>query len=297
MRTVAAALMLVAVACGGPDPVGAPPTTAPPATSEPPPTTAPPTTVPPTASPPTTRPPTSRPPTTRPPATPPPTTRPPTTPPSAACPSPDAPPATVVRNGPTARRVVALTFDAGSDRGPTGEILDTLARYRAPASFGVTGDFARDNPDLVARIARAGHQLVNHSDRHWSFTGVSGTRVVLGRDARCTDLRRADAAIAAAAGGGTTRPWFRPPYGDYDASVLRDVAAAGYSRVAMWTVDSGGWRGVTPDEVTRRCLDGATPGAIYLFHVGAASTDAAALPDVLSGLRARGYTFVRLDRL
>ena len=200
-------------------------------------------------------------------------------------------------HGPNTRPVVALTFDAGSDAGSTATILDLLAAAHAPSSFGVTGDFARRNPSLVARMAREGHQIVNHSDRHWSFTGVSSANVVRGREARCTDLRRAEAAIAAAAPGARTRPWFRPPYGDYDESVTRDVAAAGYRYLVMWTVDSRGWRGVPAAEVVRTCLAGARPGAIYLFHVGGASTDATALPEVLHGLRSRGYTFATLAGL
>ncbi len=191
---------------------------------------------------------------------------------------------------------MALTFDAGSDPGSTARILDLLAAAHAPSSFGVTGDFARRNPALVARMAREGHQIVNHGDRHWSFTGTSSNDAVLGREARCADLSRAELAIAAASGA-RVRPWFRPPYGDYDLSVRRDVAAAGYGYLVMWSVDAGGWHGIDPAEVTRRCLAAAGPGAIFLFHVGAASTDAAALPDVLAGLRGRGYTFTTLAGL
>ena len=33
------------------------------------------------------------------------------------------------------------------------------------------------------------------------------------------------------------------------------------------------------------------PGAIFLFHVGAASTDYAGLQRVIDGLRAKGYGF------
>lgn len=208
----------------------------------------------------------------------------------ASCPSPGARPATPVSRGPTGRKVVALTFDAGSDRGHAAAILDTLARERVPASFGITGAYARANPDVVARIARDGHQVVNHSDTHPHLRGLTTAQ-------RCRELRQAEQAVEAAAPGTVVRPWFRPPYGERDASVDRDVAAAGYRYEAMWTVDSRGWRGVPAADVVDRCLDEAVPGAIYLFHVGAASTDAAALPAVVAGLRARGYGFATLSGL
>ena len=53
------------------------------------------------------------------------------------------------------------------------------------------------------------------------------------------------------------------------------------------------------DQITR-VLGAARPGEIVLMHVGAnpddgTTLDAAALPSVISGLRARGYGFVTLD--
>jgi peptidoglycan-N-acetylglucosamine deacetylase len=200
-------------------------------------------------------------------------------------------PATAVRRGPASRPVVALTFDAGSDAGNAGAILDTLAANGVPASFGLTGRWVEANPGLVRRMAAEGHLLVNHSYDHPSFTGYSTGAGALTRAQRLEQLARTESAVQAAAGVSTV-PWFRPPYGDEDASVRADVAHAGYRWELMWTVDSLGWKGAPVDEVVSRCLDRAEPGAIYLFHVGAASTDHAALSRVIDGLRQRGYGFV-----
>jgi hypothetical protein len=54
-------------------------------------------------------------------------------------------------------------------------------------------------------------------------------------------------------------------------------------------VDSLGWNGLPADQIVERCLSLAEPGAIYVFHVGSASQDAAALQAVIDGLRTRGY--------
>ena len=56
-------------------------------------------------------------------------------------------------------------------------------------------------------------------------------------------------------------------------------------------MDSLGWNGIPIDQTVSRWLDGAVPGAIFLFHVGAASADGAALPAIINGLRAQGYSF------
>jgi peptidoglycan/xylan/chitin deacetylase (PgdA/CDA1 family) len=202
-------------------------------------------------------------------------------------------PAGVVRRGSDRRRWVALTFDAGSDAGNTAAILDLLAARHVSATFCFTGDFARANPALVRRTARLGHVVANHTDTHRSFTGVSPHTPALSSAERVAELERGDAAIAAVTGR-STRPWFRPPYGDIDAATPRDAARAGYPYVLVWTVDSLGWQGLPPSAVAARSLDGATPGAILLLHVGSQSTDAAALPAIISGLRRRGYELVTI---
>ena len=190
----------------------------------------------------------------------------------------------------------ALTFDAGSDAGFTSEILDTLARNGIHATFGITGRWADANPALLHRIAAEGHQVVNHSYDHPSFTGQSTGTAPLSRAARLDQLARADAAIIRATGV-STKPWFRPPYGDEDAGVRADVGSAGYRYELMWTVDSLGWKGLDADGVVERCLTQAVPGAIYLFHVGSASADHAALQAVIDGLRARSYELVTASAL
>jgi peptidoglycan-N-acetylglucosamine deacetylase len=242
---------------------------------------------------PTTSPPgptTSSPATTDPPPTAPPATAAPTTAPQPAS------PATAIRRFDTARRVVVLTFDAGSDTGYAAEILDRLAANGIRATFGITGRWAEANPGLVRRMAADGHHLVNHSYDHPSFTGYSTGAPALGREQRLDQLRRADDAIRAATGA-STAPWFRPPYGDEDASVRADIALAGYRYELLWTVDSLGWKGLAADAVVTRCLDGAAPGAVYLFHLGSASTDAAALQRIIDGLRERGYGFATAAEL
>jgi peptidoglycan/xylan/chitin deacetylase (PgdA/CDA1 family) len=205
-------------------------------------------------------------------------------------------PAVAIRRGPTRRPVVALTFDAGSDVGSAAAILDRLDANGIRASFGVTGEWAEANPGLVARMAAEGHQLLNHSFDHPSFTGRSTGKAPLSRGDRLDQLARAEAAIVAASGT-AARPWFRPPYGDEDESVRADVGSAGYRYEALWTVDSLGWKGLAPAAVVARCLAGAGRGAIYLLHVGAASTDADALQPLIDGLRKEGYGFVTLTAL
>jgi len=204
--------------------------------------------------------------------------------------------AQTVDRAPTAEKRVALTFDAGADRGYTEQILDTLRAARVKASFGVTGQWAEANPDLLRRIVADGHHLINHTYSHDSFTGLSTGRGPKTAEARAKELAQTEQAVQRIASV-STKPYFRPPYGDMDASVAEDVYAQGYDVVAMWTVDSQGWNGLSRSGIEARCLRMATPGAIYIFHVGSAAQDGPALPAVIEGLRERGYQMGTLDWL
>ena len=196
--------------------------------------------------------------------------------------------AQVIRKGSTSRTTVAFSFDAGSDVGYTAQILDTLAANGIHASFGMTGKWAEQNPDLLRRMVNEGHELINHTYSHASFTGGSTGKPPLTQAERWDELDRTEAIVQQIAGA-TTKPYFRPPYGDYDDSVNADVGIRGYAYNIMWTVDSQGWTGLPAGNVTQRCLDMAEPGAIYVFHVGGASQDGPALQGIIDGLRAAGY--------
>jgi peptidoglycan/xylan/chitin deacetylase (PgdA/CDA1 family) len=207
--------------------------------------------------------------------------------------APTAPPTAAA--GPP-RGAVALTFDAGADRGYAQDILDVLATARAPSSFGITGDWAQQNRDLVQRMAAEGHLVINHTLDHRSFTGLSDERGGLAAARRRAELEQADRIIAPLIGH-TTRPWYRLPYGDDDAQVVEDVAPTGFTRKVGWTVDSGGWRGWPADDILSHCLLAAEPGAIYVLHVGADSQDRLALGPLIAGLRQRGYSFATVAEL
>jgi peptidoglycan/xylan/chitin deacetylase (PgdA/CDA1 family) len=189
---------------------------------------------------------------------------------------------------------VMLTFDAGADRGYAEDILDILAEQHILASFGITGQWARANPEMVRRMAADGHLVFNHTLDHRSFTGVSDSLGGLSAAARRAELEQADAIIAPLIGH-STRPNYRLPYGDDDARVAADVQPAGYTHKIGWSVDSQGWRGLQSTDIVERCLRLAAPGAVYVLHVGHESQDAIALPQIIGGLRERGYTFARVD--
>jgi peptidoglycan/xylan/chitin deacetylase (PgdA/CDA1 family) len=195
---------------------------------------------------------------------------------------------------PTSRAVVALTFDAGASDAGVASILGTLARYHVPATFFVTGQFARRYPDAVRAMAAGGFPVGNHSDTHPDFTLTTTA------DIR-TQLANAERSITDLTGR-PAEPLFRFPFGARTPLDIQVVNDAGYIPF-RWTVDTLGWKGtsggITAAAVRERVLATARPGQIVLMHVGAnpddgTTLDADALPGVIEELSTRGYGFVDL---
>lgn len=198
--------------------------------------------------------------------------------------------------GASGRREIALTFDAGADRGYAAEILDLLQAEGIRASFGILGQWAEANPDLVRRMVDEGHMLFNHSWSHASMTGATTQTAPLTQAERWEELQRTDEIVRNLTGY-DMQPYFRPAYGDYDASVLADIAAVGYPVALLWSCDSRDSLGATAEEILANCIDTAQPGRIVLLHVGSQSAAYEALPRMIATLREQGFAFVTADEI
>ncbi len=198
---------------------------------------------------------------------------------------------------PTSRKVVALTFDAGANNAGVPSILATLRRTGVPATFFLTGSFVQAFPGSARQIAAAGYRIGDHTVSHPHLTQLSDAAVrseILGAARQIRAVTGADPA-----------PLFRFPFGEADQRTIAVANQAGYVPV-RWTVDTLGWEGkaggISAAVVVSRVVAALQPGEIVLMHVGSnpddgTTFDAAALPQVISQLRARGYSFVTLDAL
>ena len=200
---------------------------------------------------------------------------------------------------PASSKVVALTFDAGANAAGLPSIESTLRAKNVPATFFLTGTWVRDFPAQANMIIQDGYLVGNHSMTHPDpgFTKLTDAQVT-------AEVQGAQQAILQV-NGADARPLFRFPFGDVNSRVLADVNGLGYVAV-RWTVDSLGWQGTSGGQsvqsVINRVLAAAQPGEIVLMHLGSnpddgTTLDAAALPAIIDGLHARGYSFVTLQAL
>lgn len=208
----------------------------------------------------------------------------------------DTSPAKIIDRGRADTNSVALTFDAGADAGYAKLILDTLERNGIHATFGMTGRWAEQNPNLVKRIAADGDEFINHTWDHASWTGRSLKPALLSQKARWAELDRTEALIHQLTGD-TTLPYFRSPFGDVNHSVLVDAGLRGYRYDVLWTVDSRGWAGASVAQIVSTCVKGAVPGAILILHVGAQSQDGPALQSIIDGIKQKGLGFATISQV
>lgn len=194
----------------------------------------------------------------------------------------------IITRGDPSLPLVALTFDAGSGTGSTQRVLDILSENGVPATFFVTGRWAQANPSLLREVVAHGHEVGNHSYSHPDLTQLPDAEVV-------AQVEKTEAIIRETAGT-SSMPYFRPPFGAYNARLLQLLEGLGYQGI-YWTLDSTDWRPESTSlQIRSRVLGGANNGAIIVFHSAEPKT-AEALPAIIQGLREKGYALVTLSSL
>ena len=192
----------------------------------------------------------------------------------------------VWRRVPGVGKLVALTFDDGG-AGPWKSMLDTLKRYRMHATFFPLGPYVAASPALARRCVREGNAIGTHGWTHTVMTRQSASQIQ-------SEWTRA-AQVWWNKTGYSPVPYCRPPYGAVSAATTRASAAIGFYRVILWDVDPQDWASPGSGVIASRVLSHVHPGAIVVMHLRAQT--AAALPAILSGLKARGYRAVSLPEL
>ncbi len=197
-----------------------------------------------------------------------------------------------IRRLTTHDRAVALTFDDGPNPAATPVVLDALAERGVKATFFILGRHAERWPDLVARAAAEGHALGNHGYYHRKLHLRSPAYVR-------RDLELGTNAMMKA---GAPRPrFFRAPHG-FRSPWVTHIARTLGQRTVGWSL--GVWDSDRPgvDEIARRTVEGASPGAILLLHDGDGYDPdgdrlqtAHAVPLLVDRLLDRGYRFSLLD--
>lgn len=187
----------------------------------------------------------------------------------------------------TDEKKVAITFDCAWGADDIPDILDTLKKNDVKAAFFMVGQWAEKYPDTVKRIADEGHDVANHGYSHLRMG-------ILDRNKIKSEIEKCGSVLTEITG--SKIDLFRPPYGDYNNDVINIARDLGYYTI-QWDVDSLDWKpGISPSEIKDRVMRKVKNGSIILFHNDTAQT-AKLLPEIITGLKNRGYKFLPVSRL
>jgi peptidoglycan/xylan/chitin deacetylase (PgdA/CDA1 family) len=192
------------------------------------------------------------------------------------------------------RGEIALTFDDGPNPETTPRVLDLLDAFGARASFFCIGAEARRHPELCGEIARRGHSVENHSQRHrWDFA-FSGYRGF------CREIAEAQDTLAGITGQAPR--FFRAPFGIRNP-LLEPALAYNGLQLASWTRRGFDTREGQPETVIQRLTRQLAAGDILLLHDGHAARTAdgeavvlRVLPRLLKQIRAADLRTVTLPQ-
>ncbi len=124
---------------------------------------------------------------------------------------------------------VALSFDAAWGNEDTSKILDILAQYNINVTFFMTGGWIEKYPDDVKAIAAAGHDLANHSENHKQMSKLSA-------DECKSEIMTAHDKVKTLTG--IDMSLFRPPYGDYNNTLIKTANEQCNYHVIQWDVET-----------------------------------------------------------
>jgi peptidoglycan/xylan/chitin deacetylase (PgdA/CDA1 family) len=190
----------------------------------------------------------------------------------------------MVPAAPEAAPLVALSFDDGPDPRWTVPILENLRREGIKATFCVVGRQARKYPELITMIVADGHVLCDHSETHPSGLQDKPRSEI--------DLEVGSPSFYLRSLSGVAPGFFRAPGGSVNEQVIRSAKSRNM-RMLAWSVDPRDFRGPSPADIQQRVMSEVKPGSVILLHDGGGvrSNTVAALPGLITQLRAAGYNF------
>lgn len=126
-------------------------------------------------------------------------------------------------------KYIAWTVDDGADPEVVRAYAEFARRTGTRLTFFINGQYPafKQHRDLLLPLVKSGQlQIANHTYSHAALTSLTDEQIV-------QELTRNDEEIMRLFGV-SSKPYFRPPYGYYDARVLAAAASCGFTRPVLW---------------------------------------------------------------
>lgn len=181
---------------------------------------------------------------------------------------------------------VVLTFDDGPWPTTTPAVLDALAQHCVKATFFPIGKHSMWHPEVLRRVADAGHSIGSHTFSHLDLSKLNEQQ---GKD----EIEKGFSAVHRALGKSTS-PFFRFPSLKHPPEMVKYLGSRNVG-IFSTDLDSFDFTMRKPEKVVQSVMAKlAKKGkGIILMHDFQPAT-AKALPDLLAQLKANGYKVVHM---
>ena len=188
---------------------------------------------------------------------------------------------------------VALTFDACStlDRSFYDDrITRVLLSTRTPATLFISGRWAETHLRQMKVLSENPlFEIANHSYMHPHMTEVPPER-------QREELLWTQQILLTLTG--KLPRFFRPPYGEVDPELAQEAAQSGLRTVEYDFPSGDPDKHIGKDRLIAWVLAKARPGSIVVMHMNRRGWHTAeALPDIIAGLRAKGFVLSQVGQM
>ena len=199
----------------------------------------------------------------------------------------------IIEHGQRTGKKIALTFDAC----PTdlhdeydGKVVDVLLRDKVPATLFMSGRWVERHPDKAKFLAgQSLFEIAAHSYYHPHLLEKGDERVI-------REMQKTQAIIKKITG--RTPVYFRPPYGEVDERLAKLAKSAGLTTVQYDIASGDPDPGLSARKIVRAVLKEAKGGSIIVFHMNCKGVHTAeVLPEIIDGLRKKGFTLVTVGEM
>lgn len=185
----------------------------------------------------------------------------------------------------TDKNIISITVDGAWGSSSTEKLLKIFAEHDISVTFFFAGIWLEKNQDLVEKIIRSGHKIENHSYSHRHIIELEEKEIT-------EEIEQTGNLIIKLTG---QKPvFFRPPYGEYNNTLIKIARQKGY-QVVQWSIDTHDWMNPGIDYVISRIENNIKGGDILLFHNNAENI--VKIMDIIIPKLKKDYQIVPLSEL
>ncbi len=205
----------------------------------------------------------------------------------------ESPDALIIEHGPRSSSNIALTFDACPTDLPEeydDKVVGVLLHKKTPATLFLSGRWVEKHPDKAKYLAdQEQFEIAAHSYYHPHLLEKDDDRII-------REMKRTQAIIKKVTG--KTPTYFRPPYGEVDERLAKLAKSAGLTTIQYDIASGDPDPGLSAKKIARAVLKETKGGSIIVFHMNKKGVHTAeVLPEIIEGLRKRGFTLVTVGEM